>query len=170
MTAQNERQQRLVERLASGRESFLAAVAALDADDLVAPVWTDGGHWNARELIAHVAYAESGMLGLIVAIIGGKPPYADPAFDIDRYNEGRIRRAKEQTIPELLAQMETARQETLQRLGQTTDTELDLPAYHPVVKETTVEGIFRVIGFHERMHAKDLRTVHERKSHGAGTR
>src|SRR4051794_38311148 len=148
MTAHDDRKQRLVERLASGRESFLAAVAALDADDLAAPVWTDGGHWNARELIAHVAYAEGGMLGLIVATIEGRPPHAYPAFDIDRYNEGRIRRAKEQTVQELLAQMEAARQETLQRLDQTTDAEFDLPAYHPVVKETTVEGIFRVIGFH----------------------
>ena len=162
VTAHNERKQRLLERLVSGRETFLAAVAALDEGDLAASVWTDGGHWNARELIAHVAYAESGMLGLIAATIGGKPPFADPAFDIDRYNEGRLRRAKDQTVPDLLAQMEAARQETLQRLEQATDAELDLPAYHPVVKETTVEGIFRVIGFHERMHAKDLRAVHER--------
>lgn len=162
MTAQNERKQRLVERLALGRESFLAAVAALDEQELAAPVWTEGGHWNARELIAHVAYAESGMLMLIVATIDGRPPQPDPTFDIDRYNEGRIRRAKDQTVPELLTQMETARQETLQRLDQATEAELDLPAYHPVVQGTTVEGIFRVIGFHERMHAKDLRIVHER--------
>ncbi|HEY8598449.1 MAG TPA: DinB family protein [Thermomicrobiales bacterium] len=166
MTGHDERKQRLVERLASGRESFLAAVAVLDEADLAAPVWTEGGHWTARELIAHVAYAESGMLGLIVATIDGRPAQLDPAFDIDRYNEGRIRRAKDQTVPDLLAQMDTARQETLQRLGQTTDAELDLPAYHPVLKETTVEGIFRVIGFHERMHAKDLRTVHERSRTG----
>ena len=166
MTKQDERKQRLVERLASGRETFLAAVAALDEGDFAAPVWADGGHWNARELLAHVAYAESGMMGLVMATIEGKPPLADPAFDIDRYNEGRLRRAKDQTVPDLLAQMEAARQETLQRLDQVTDAELDLPAYHPVVKETTVEGIFRVIGFHERMHGKDLRTVHERSRTG----
>jgi len=165
-TKDGERKQRLVERLALGRESFLAAVATLAEGNLAAPVWTDGGHWNARELIAHVAYAESGMLGLIVATIGGRLPEADPTFDIDRYNEGRLRRARDQTVPELLAQMEAARQETLQRLDQTTEAELDLPAYHPVVQETTVEGIFRVIGFHERMHAKDLRTVHERTQAG----
>ena len=161
-TQQDERKQRLQERLALGRESFLAAVAALDERELAEQVWADGGHWNGREMIAHVAYAESGMLMLIAATIEGKPPQADPAFDIDRYNEGRLRRAKDQMVPELLAQMETARQETLQRLDQASDAELDLPAYHPVIKETTVEGIFRVIAFHERMHAKDLRTLHER--------
>lgn len=165
-TALDDRKARLVERLALGRESFLAAVAALDEAELAAPVWTDGGHWNARELIGHVAYAEAGMLSLIVATIEGDPPRPDADFDLDRFNASRVRRANDQTLPQLLERLEKSRQETLRRLDQITAADLDRASYHPVVKETTAEGIFRVIGFHERMHAKDLRALHERASRG----
>ena len=163
MGASNDDRKGLIqERLASGQEAFLAAVAALGDDELARQVWTDGGHWTARELIAHVAHAEDSMRGLITATLDGAPPQPRPDFDIDRFNEGRIRRAEGAALPDLLAHLARAREETLQILAGVTDGDLDRPAYHPVVKETTVEGIFRVIGFHQRMHAKDLRAMHGR--------
>lgn len=158
------RQERLTERLASGHEAFLAAVALLDEEMLTRPVWTDGGHWNARELIAHTAYAEEGMRSLIIATLAGNPPQPNPEFDIDRFNEGRIRRAQGATVPELLDRLAQTREETLRLLAQVAEGDLDRPSYHPVLKETTVEGIFRVIGFHERMHAKELRALHDREA------
>lgn len=157
-----DRKGRLAERLTSGRETFLAAVALLDEAMLTRPVWTDGGHWNARELIAHVAYAEESMRSLIVAALADNPPRPNPDFDVDRFNEGRIRRAQDATVPDLLGRLTQAREETLRLLARIADNDLDRPSYHPIIKETTVEGIFRVIGFHERMHAKDLRGLHER--------
>jgi hypothetical protein len=160
------RKDRLIEKLASGRETFLSAVALLDETALTRQVWTDGGHWSARELIAHVAYAEEGMLGLINATLADNPPHPNPEFDIDRFNEGRIRRAADATVQALLERLAQTREETLNLLAQIAESDLDRPSYHPVVKETTVEGIFRVIGFHERMHAKELRALHERAAAG----
>ena len=159
---QGERKAQLRERLTSGRELFLAEVAALGEEELARPVWSDGhGHWTTRELIGHVAYAEAGMLPLITNTLAGNPPQPNPDFDLNRYNEGRVRRAKEQTIPELLARLEASRRETLTLLDSITDADLDRPSYHPALKETTVEGIFKVIAFHERTHAKDMRAMRE---------
>jgi hypothetical protein len=164
---QGDRKAHLRERLTRGRDDFLAVVGALSEEDLTRPVWSDGhGHWTARELIGHVAYAEAGMLPLIEASLAGNPPQPNPDFDLNRYNEGRVRRAQAQSIPELLARLQSSRQETVALLDRISDTDLDLPSYHPSLKETTVEGIFRVIAFHERMHAKDLGTVREGASEG----
>jgi hypothetical protein len=164
---QGDRKAHLRDRLARGREELLAAVAALGEEELAQPVWSDGhGHWTARELIGHVSYAEAGMLPLIEATLADNPPRPNPDFDLARYNEGRVRRAKGQTIPELLARLETSRRETLALLDRIADADLDLASYHPSLKETNVEGIFRVIAFHEWTHAKDLRAVREGAAQG----
>ena len=159
---QSDRKGQLRERLESGRQLFLAEVAALGDAELARPVWSDGhGHWTAQELIGHVAYAEAGMLPLITNTLAGNPPQPNPDFDLNRYNEGRVRRAKEQTIPELLARLDTSRQETLALLDSIAEADLDRPSYHPALKETNVEGIFKIIAFHERTHAKDMRAMRE---------
>ena len=159
MATDEERREGLRSRLAQGRETFLGVVGALDDAALARPVWTEGGTWTARELIGHVAYAEAGMQPLIAGGVAGNAPVPPVDFDIDRYNEGNLRRARAQTIPELLGRLDESRQQTLRLLAPLTARELDLPVVHPVAGPTTVEGIFRIIAYHERLHAKDLRAV-----------
>jgi len=159
MATDEERREGLRSRLAQGRETFLGVVDALDDAALARPVWAEGGTWTARELIGHVAYAEAGMQPLIAGGVVGNTPVSPADFDIDRYNEGNLRRARAQTIPELLARLDESRQQTLRLLAPLTARELDLPVVHPVAGPTTVEGIFRIIAYHERLHAKDLRAV-----------
>jgi hypothetical protein len=161
MATDEERREELRTRLARGRETFLEVVSAFDEAALDRSVWAEGGTWTARELIGHVAYAESGMRPLIADGSAGNAPVPPADFDIDRYNEGKLRRARTQTIPELLARLDDSRAETLRLLAPLTGHELDLPVQHPVAGPTTVEGIFRIIAYHERLHAKDLRAALE---------
>lgn len=37
--------------------------------------------------------------------------------------------------------------------------ELDLPVRHPAYGDMVVEDVFRIIGFHERLHADEIRRV-----------
>lgn len=159
MVTDEERREGLRARLAHGRETFLGVVSALDDALLDRAVWAEGGTWTARELIGHVAYAEAGMQPLVAGGITGNAPVPPADFDIDRYNEGNLRRARVQTIPELLARLDDSRRETLRLLASLTASELDRPVRHPVAGLTTVEGIFRIIAYHERLHAKDLRAL-----------
>lgn len=161
MTASvDKRKEGIRARLTHGRETFLAAMATLDDEALGWRVWSEGGAWTARELIGHVAYAEAGMQPLITAALVGTPPESNPAFDIDRYNEGHLRHARQQTLAALLVRLDTSRRETLALLAPLDERALDRPAFHPVAGATTVEGIFRIIAYHERLHAKDLRAIH----------
>ena len=150
------RKARLRERLAASRETFLAAARALTAEELDRPVGHES-HWTARDLIGHVAYAEAGMLPMIASAMEGQPPRYTPDFDIDRWNEGRVRRAREQSVEQLLARLEESRGQALALLDRLADADLDRPTTHPVAGDTTIEGIFKIIAYHERSHAKDLR-------------
>ncbi|HEX5504931.1 MAG TPA: DinB family protein [Thermomicrobiales bacterium] len=153
-----ERKAQLRERLARGREEFLGAVAALDAADLARPVGAESA-WTAKDLIGHVAYAEASMLPMIEGPLAGQPFKVRPDFDLDRWNESRVRRASEQAVPDLLARLEESRRQTLARLDAMDDADLDRPTSHPRAPETTVEGIYRIIAGHERDHAAELRAV-----------
>lgn len=154
--AEGGRKARLRERLAESRATFVAAARALSAEELGRTVGHES-HWTAKDLIGHVAYAEAGMLPMIAGPPRGRAPEVAPDFDIDRWNEGRVRRAREQSVAQLLARLEESRGQALALLDRLTDADLDRPTAHPVAGDTTVEGIFKIIAYHERSHAKDLR-------------
>ena len=156
----SERKAHLRERLEGARQQFLEAVAALSEEDLARPVGHES-HWTAKDLIGHVAYAEAGMLPMARNAAAGQSHRVPPDFDIDRWNDSRVRRAREQGIPQLLARLEESRREALALLDSLDEAELDRPTGHPTVGETTVEGIFKIIAYHERGHARDLRAARE---------
>ncbi len=161
MAEASGRKAELRERLDSDRRYFLAAVAALTEEDLARSV----GHasdWTARDLVGHIAYAEGGMIPLVQVAQGDgagtarRPP---PDFDIDRWNDSRIRRARAQSVAELLERLATSREQLLGVLDTLGDADLDRPVYHPTQRDTTVEGVFRIIAGHERLHGEELHAL-----------
>lgn len=160
MAEQSERKDQLRDRLQRGRETLLAAVQILSETDLAKPVGHES-HWTAKDLIGHIAYAEGSMLPLIERALTGDsaPPSAD--FDLDRWNDSRVRRAREQSVADLLARLTASRQDALALLDRLSEADLDRPATHPTVGATTVAGVFRIIAAHERDHARELRAVHD---------
>ena len=161
MDGDNGRKARLRERLAKSRAAFLETVGTLSEEDLASSCGHDSD-WTVKDLIGHVAWAEAGMTAMARAAAAGTPSISPPDFDIDRFNAGRVRRAREESLPQLLARMEGSRRETLALLDALGDGELDRPAAHPVAGETTVEGIFKIIAYHERLHGEELVKARER--------
>lgn len=154
------RKARLRERLAQARAAFVAVVQALAAEDLTRPAGHESD-WTVHDLIGHVAYAESSMLPMIGGPLAGTPHQVPPGFDLDRWNASRVSRAREQTIPQLLARLEESRRQALALLDSMSDADLDRPTSHPLVPETTIEGIYKIIAFHERGHTKELRAIRD---------
>lgn len=157
-SAATDRKAELRERLNASREAFLSAVAALGEAELAASV----GHasdWTAKDLIGHVSYAEASMLPMIQGALADTAPGPNPDFDLDRWNDGRVRRARAQSVGDLLARLEGSRAQCLALLDGLADADLDRPTYHPSLKQTTVAGVFGVIADHERDHAGELRTL-----------
>jgi hypothetical protein len=154
----SERKARLREGLARDRQYLLETVAALSAEDLA----RSAGHesdWTVKDLIGHIAYAEGSMIPLAQGGVAGEARKQPPDFDIDRWNESRVRRAREQSVEQLLERLSISREHLLALLDTLSDADLDRPVYHPTQKDTTVEGIFRIIAGHERLHADELRAA-----------
>lgn len=154
----SERKARLREELARDRQFFLDAVAGLTEQDLA----RSAGHasdWTVKDLIGHLAYAEGSMIPLAQGGAAGEARKQPPDFDIDRWNESRIRRAREQGVPQLLERLALSREQLLGLLDTLGDDDLDRPVYHPTQHNTTVEGIFRIIAGHERQHAEEIRAA-----------
>ena len=154
------RKAQLRERLDGARTTFLQAVAALSEEDLARSVGHESD-WTARDLIGHVAYAEGSMLPMIEGPLAGQPHRVPPDFDLDRWNASRVRRAKEQSVQDLLARLEESRREMLALLDGMEESDLARPTSHPVAPETTVEGVFRIIARHERDHARELQALRD---------
>src|SRR3954467_2807537 len=147
-----DRKAELRERLTASREVLVSAVAALGEAELAAAV----GHasdWTAKDLIGHISYAEASMLPMIQGALADIPPGPNADFDLDRWNDSRVRRARTQSVDDLLTRLEGSRAQCFALLDSLTDADLDRPTYHPSLKETTVAGVFGVIGDHERDHA-----------------
>lgn len=156
--AERDRKALLRERLANARRELLDAVAALSDADLAKPA----GHasdWTAKDLLGHVAYAEGSMLPMIQGPLAGTPRQLPPDFDLDRWNAGRVRRAREQSVADLLARLDESRRVALELLDGMSDTDLDRQTSHPLAPHTTVAGIYTVIADHELGHARELRAV-----------
>lgn len=149
----SERKQKLVEELARSRERLVAAVKELTDEELARPSPNEG--WTVKDTLGHVAAAEGGMLVLIERSLQGQPTVVE-GFDINRYNAGQVRRAKEKSVADLLAQMEESRAKLLALLDPLSDADLDRPAKHPVRGDCTCEEIFRIIAWHEGLHAEDI--------------
>ena len=158
MATKTDRKWRLRERREAGRAEFLAAVEALSEEDLARPAGHESD-WTARDLIGHVAYAETSMLPMIRGPLGGQPFQVRPDFDLDRWNDSRVRRAREQPVEALLARLEESRRELLALLDGMDDADLDRQTSHPRAPSTTVEGVIRIIAIHERDHARELRAI-----------
>ncbi len=156
------RKTRLTTRLETMYANLLEAIATLSDAETMMPVWLDGGHWTAHDLIGHLIATEITMQTVFNAAIAGQSLGADPAFDMNRFNEAGVRRTAQATLPELLIRLKQTHQSTLAQLAAIPATQLDTVVSHMVLGETTVEGIFKRISFHTHLHTHDLRAMHAR--------
>jgi hypothetical protein len=154
----SERKANLREGLARDRQFLLDTVAALSEEDLALSCGHESD-WTVKDLIGHISYAEGSMIPLAQGGAAGEAHKQPPDFDIDRWNDSRIRRARAQTVPQLLERLAASREQLLALLDTLGDADLDRPVYHPTQQDTTVEGIFHIIAWHERLHAGELRAA-----------
>jgi uncharacterized protein (TIGR03083 family) len=155
----SERKQRIEEWLASSRRFLLAVVEAVPDKDWSRVAHSDAASWTARDVLAHVTGAEPS-LGAIISRAQSEGSYIPrPNFDLDFWNRRQVEKRAGKSPRDLLAEMESNRAATFKLLADLPESALDLPVRHPSYGDMTVEDVFRIIGFHERLHADEIRAV-----------
>ena len=155
----SERKQKIQGWLESSRQFLLSMVQAVPDEDWSRVAHSDSVGWTARDVLAHIVGAEPSM----TAIIGrtqAEGRYAPrPDFDLAFWNRRQVEKRAEKSLAELLAELESNRAATLKLLADLPEAALDLPVQHPAYGDMIVEDVFRIIGFHERLHADEIRAA-----------
>ncbi len=130
---------------------------SLGPDQLDTQVYGHGAEdgWTVRELVAHLAEAEGGLLGQAKRLAKGEQPLP-PDFDIDRWNRSAVRKRKDAPLNEHLSSIEQAHQEALEFLEQIDEPNLDNEGLRPGPERVTVEGLLRRMVNHRAQHVEDM--------------
>jgi uncharacterized damage-inducible protein DinB len=144
---------KLENRLSVSRARLLASVADLDE-----PAWEwrpEDGRWSIRLTLAHVGIAHWGHLD-VARHLAARLPVGLPQFDLDAWNEARVAERATWSRARILADMEQAQQETLSFVRSLEPGQLALTGAHPVLGETTVGQVLKIIAFHDGLHRRDV--------------
>jgi uncharacterized damage-inducible protein DinB len=156
--AGGKRVQTLIDKLASTRGEILQTIVGLDEGVLT---WQPGdGRWSIKETLAHLASAEGSHRQVAQAIAVGQTVDV-PEFDLDAWNAAHVAERSQRSTDEILEEMSAERQRTLSALQDLEDEALGRQGLHPVLGETTVLKVLRIIPIHERWHLKDIQQLLE---------
>lgn len=151
-----ETPERLSARLRSEGEKTLEFFRALPSDCWETGVYSDGGQWTVRQLLAHFVSAEAGMNELIRVILAGGAG-APEDFDIDLYNQRRVDRLQALSPAELLDQFVERRQASAQMTDGLSAADLTRTGRHPWMGIAPVEDILKLLYRHNQIHQRDIR-------------
>jgi hypothetical protein len=155
----SERKRRIEEWLASSRRFLLSVVEGTRDEDWQRVAHDDQARWTARDVLAHVVGAEPSLLGIITRAQADGHYVPRPDFDLDFWNRRQVEKRAEKSPADLVAELGRNRVATLKLLADLPESALDFPVRHPSYGDMTVEDVFRLIGFHERLHAGEILAV-----------
>jgi hypothetical protein len=148
--------QRLVDRLLEEGEKTRQFFEAIPAADWDLQVYSEGGHWRIRQILAHFVATEASLQKLVKNILdGGEGSPAD--FDLNRFNESRVRRLEGTSPSELLSEFYALRQQTAQLVSGMNPEDLIRSGRHPFLGAATLDEIIKLMYRHNQIHQRDIR-------------
>lgn len=141
--------------LTEARQLLLEAVAALDDETALLP--TTNPEWRVRDILAHLAASERGLLRNVERFLAGGELPAD--FSLDVWNQRQVAKRRDATIADLLAELAASRAEVWAVLDRLDEADLDVSGTHPAGMRTTVAGLFYTIANHELDHGNEIRAT-----------
>ena len=154
---------KLKDRIRAARVKLLAAV-----DDLDDAAWEwrpEDGRWSVRLTLAHVGSAQWDHLEVVKRLLAGQPATM-PDFDLDAWNAASVAKRDDWPPARILADLETAQQETMACLDTLDGGRLLVTGTHPALGGVTVAQVLRIIALHDGVHRRDvLQLLREMDAH-----
>jgi uncharacterized protein (TIGR03083 family) len=143
-------------KLAAGRAKLQATIASLDDADWDRP--TRNPEWTARDLLIHLANAESGLLGRMRRFLDGTSQLP-PGFDLSIWNTRQVAKRQGEPVASLVAALDQSREQVLAFLDELSDDQFDIRGWHASGTEMTLAEMFEIVAWHEGTHAEDIATA-----------
>ena len=148
----------LARKLTSEGERFAAFFASLTEAQWQAEVYTEGGVWTIRNVLAHLMTAERAFVRLFSDICAGGRGVSED-FSIDRYNASQQIKTRELSPADLLEEYRKARAEMIAFVSGLQDSDLEKIGRHPYLQETTLREMIKMVYIHNQVHYRDLKKV-----------
>jgi hypothetical protein len=140
------------------RRELMALLRSLSEGDWDTAVYADDNEWSITDLLRHVVNAEKGMTGLISQFQAGNNPV--PAdFDRERYNQSIVRKSKDKSSANLMAELEENHAHFLQVLEGIEDGDWQKNGRHASLRIMSIEEVCHLIPDHEADHLQQIRTA-----------
>lgn len=153
------------EKLTAERAKLFDAIANVPREVLLRPFGGDG--WSIKDLLAHVAMAESVNVKFAKRMVAKDSPLqlqefarefpdVPPPFDLDQFNAWMTERWRAKSVAEILTALKDVRADTLTWLETLTLEQLERSGEHAVWGKQSVKGMFRILVIHDKFHRGDI--------------
>ncbi len=153
----------LTRRLEDDGARTLEAFRALPPEAWEQQVYTTGGEWSVRMVLAHFVFAERALCRLMADVAAGGPG-APKDLDIDRFNETEAAEFRTTPAHELMSAFQNARQETVRLVRRFQQAELSHTGYHPWFGEVELRAMLKLVYRHNMIHWRDIRQAVESRA------
>jgi hypothetical protein len=146
-----------IQRKLARNQSFVQrSFAGLSDDGWARTVYETPSVWTVRDVLAHLASAETALRSLAENIAAGGRGAPD-GFDYNEFNRSEQDTHRSYPPQELLRMFLEARNRTVEWAGGLTAEQLDRRGNHPAFGKLSVEGMLTAIHGHALMHVKELK-------------
>ena len=156
MAMDSTAQDRILNRLSSGGEKTLAFFEEIRPEIWPLEVYSDGASWTVLEILKHLVDAETSIRRLVEDILKGGDGVPE-GFDLDRYNESKVRKIGERSPTDLLEEFSTARAATVSLVTKMSPADFQQEGRHPFLGIASVEDILKLMYTHTQIHQRDIR-------------
>ena len=143
-------------RLRDEGDKLLAMFEALTPDQWQMTLYADGMIWTIKDVLAHQISAERKFQFYGNDILHGGEG-APEGFGIDEFNNAEVAAMAGRSIPDLLAELRTARQDTIDLVSMIAEKDFSQRGRHPFFGMMSIEEMFKLIYRHNMLHARDIR-------------
>ena len=112
--------------------------------------------WNVKDVLAHLAGAERGMLRIAQAAARGENPQLPEGYDNDTFNARQVARRKGQLLAQTLDELKGIHNELTAFLDGITAEQLNRMGEHPLEGEIPLKDLLVVIYSHEVNHCNEI--------------
>ncbi len=143
-------------RLRDEGDKLVALFEGLTPEQWPQTIYTDGMIWSIKDLLAHQISAERKFIFYGRDILNGGEGSPE-GFQINAFNNAEVASMADQTPEQLLSDMRSVRQETIDFVSNIQDSDFDRRGRHPFFGMMSIEEMFKLIYRHNMMHTRDVR-------------
>ena len=152
-------------RLRDEGDKLIALFENLTPEQWQQTLYTDGATWSIKDLLAHQVSAEHKFIFYGRDILRGGEG-APEGFQINAFNNAEVASMTDRTPDQLLADMRSVRQATIDFVSGVQDSDFDRRGRHPFFGLMSIDEMFKLIYRHNMMHTRDIRRAIGGNDHG----